>query len=658
MNSDVVQMFGLLAILASGALVFARVVGWVFRRRPNKVRLGIELFGFFAITYFFCESTYALFGFENLTADTKEAIAFLWALSAAFTIDAGLKRFVWDGVLAKDDSHHVPKLLRDFTTVILYAAAVMVVMHFVYDEPVTAVLATSGAAAVIVGFSVQSTLSEVFAGLSLNAAKSLRVGDFLEIDGIYGRVHEINWRCISLINPHTDSLYVFPNTVVAKSIVLNYSAPTERFKNTFKFVVEYSAPPELVMRIVLESLKYSQIVFRDPAPDIHVLGFTGKGMEYRIRYFFDGDEPWWDAQNEVASAIWSSLRRNGIPLAIERFYLQSGHELEANPWPKRAGAGARELVSLLSENPLFSSLPETDVEALAATGKEVSFSPPECIYFEGDAAESFFVVANGSLTANRIDGDNADIKVGTFSTGSVFGIFEAVSGGHRGQMVQATQFSILYEIPYSALNGPIDGNAGFKTGIDEAATRAAASHAENAEHHAAEVERREHRRQKRHLMRSLRRHVSRSFNNGFFAKLLGTVLPRSREKQAMEAIMAACAVVAFADGEVDSTVRRQVEEALHSLDMIEHLNAHNGMVIFDSTIASLKTDADRGRRVAMASIEVMKSRSDVAIVIVGIGHSIAAAGEVVSAKRQSEVERIASVLNVSHQAKEIIAAAG
>ena len=658
MNSDVVQVFGILAILASGALVFVRVVAWAFRRQPNKVRLGIELFGFFAIAYVFCESTYSLLGFETLTADTKEVIAFLWSLSAAFTIDAGLKRFVWDGVLARDDDHRVPKLLRDFTTVILYAAAVMVVMHFVYDEPVTAVLATSGAAAVIVGFSVQSTLSEVFAGLSLNASKSLRVGDFLEIDGIYGRVHEINWRCISLINPHTDSLYVFPNSVVAKSIVLNYSAPTERFKNTFKFVVEYSAPPELVMRIVLKSLEHSRVVFRDPAPDIHVLGFTGKGMEYRIRYFFDGDEPWWDAQNEVANAIWSSLRRNGIPLAVERFYLQSGHELEADPWPRRAGAGGRELVSLLSENPLFSNLSEAEIETLAANGKEVHFSPPECIYFEGDAAESFFVVADGGLTANRLDDHGADIQVDAFSSGSVFGIFEASSGGSRSQMVQAVQFSVLYEIPYSALSSLTDGDTGLKIDIDEAATRAAATHAENAERHVAEMEHREHQRQKRHLVRSLRRHVSHSFNSGFVTNLLGTVWPRSRERQAMEAIMAACALVAYADGKVDGAERDRVKEALHSLDMIKHMNEHNGMVIFDSTIANLKSDTDRGRRAAMASIELMKSRPEVAIVIVGICHSIAGTGEMAGAIEQPEIERIASVLDISHKADQIIDAAG
>ncbi len=135
-------------------------------------------------------------------------------------------------------------------------------------------------------------------------------------------------------------------------------------------------------------------------------------------------------------------------------------------------------------------------------------------------------------------------------------------------------------------------------------------------------------------------------------------MPRSRERQAMEAIMAACALVAYADGKVDGAERDRVKEALHSLDMIKHMNEHNGMVIFDSTIANLKADTDRGRRAAMASIELMKSRPEVAIVIIGICHSVAGAGEVVSAKKQSEIERIASVLDVAHQADKIISAVG
>jgi tellurite resistance protein len=168
----------------------------------------------------------------------------------------------------------------------------------------------------------------------LSSTKALKIGDYLEVDGIYGCVHDINWRSVSLHNPHTDSLYIFPNSAVAEKTILNYSVPTERFKNTISFVVEHGASPELVSRLVLHSLEHSRYVLRDPKPDMNVMGFTDLDMEYRIRYFFDGDGPWWDAQAEVYNAIWGVLRRNGIRLAIDRHKLQSGDELADIPWSR------------------------------------------------------------------------------------------------------------------------------------------------------------------------------------------------------------------------------------------------------------------------------------------------------------------------------------
>ena len=55
----------------------------------------------------------------------------------------------------------------------------------------------------------------------------------------------------------------------------------------------------------------------------------------------------------------------------------------------------------------------------------------------------------------------------------------------------------------------------------------------------------------------------------------------------------------------------------------------------------------------------MISRPKLAIVIVGICHLNAGAADgVVASQEQAEIERIASVFDVAHQADEIISAAG
>ena len=106
----------------------------------------------------------------------------------------------------------------------------------------------------------------------------MRIGDFVEIDDIYGEVHEINWRSVSLLNPHTGSLYIFPNSAVADRIILNFSEPTGLFKSWIKFQVEYGASPDLVIRTIAEELENSKYIRRDPKPDFNILGFTDLGM--------------------------------------------------------------------------------------------------------------------------------------------------------------------------------------------------------------------------------------------------------------------------------------------------------------------------------------------------------------------------------------------
>ncbi|WP_244222930.1 mechanosensitive ion channel family protein [Cupriavidus lacunae] len=82
---------------------------------------------------------------------------------------------------------------------LIFVAAAVAAVAYVLELPVTGLLATSGALAIIVGLAVQSTLGDVFSGLVLNATQPYHPGDLVSIDGIDGRVLEINWRATHLL---------------------------------------------------------------------------------------------------------------------------------------------------------------------------------------------------------------------------------------------------------------------------------------------------------------------------------------------------------------------------------------------------------------------------------------------------------------------------
>ncbi|MCG6533627.1 MAG: hypothetical protein L7F78_02840, partial [Syntrophales bacterium LBB04] len=56
----------------------------------------------------------------------------------------------------------VPRLLIDVVGVMIFIGAVIIIVSFVFDRPVTGLLATSGLIMAILGFALQSTFSNIF----------------------------------------------------------------------------------------------------------------------------------------------------------------------------------------------------------------------------------------------------------------------------------------------------------------------------------------------------------------------------------------------------------------------------------------------------------------------------------------------------------------
>ena len=94
-------------------------------------------------------SVLGYFDSNNYSIPVAKGTAFFWWISLAYTINAILDRFVWQGKLTDDGLRRVPKLFTDLFSLLIYAIALMIVMHYVYEEPVTTILASSGAIAFV-----------------------------------------------------------------------------------------------------------------------------------------------------------------------------------------------------------------------------------------------------------------------------------------------------------------------------------------------------------------------------------------------------------------------------------------------------------------------------------------------------------------------------
>jgi len=104
-----------------------------------------------------------------------------------------------------------------------------------------------------VGFGLQNLISNFVAGLMLLFEKSLKVGDFIELEsGISGEVREINIRS-TLITTNDNIDIVVPNSAFVNGHVMNWTMRDVYRRIHVPFGVAYGSDKELVRKAALEA---------------------------------------------------------------------------------------------------------------------------------------------------------------------------------------------------------------------------------------------------------------------------------------------------------------------------------------------------------------------------------------------------------------------
>lgn len=136
-----------------------------------------------------------------------------------------------------------------------------------------------------VGFGLQTLVSNFIAGLMLLFEKSLKVGDFIELEsGIIGEVREINIRS-TLITTNDNIDIVVPNSVFVNGHVMNWTMRDVYRRIHVPFGVAYGTDKELVRKAVLEaanSISHTLNLDESRKPQVWLTGFGDSSLNFEL----------------------------------------------------------------------------------------------------------------------------------------------------------------------------------------------------------------------------------------------------------------------------------------------------------------------------------------------------------------------------------------
>jgi small-conductance mechanosensitive channel len=300
---------------------------------------------------------------------------------------------------------------------------------------------TSAVGAAVIGFALQDTLGNAFAGLAIQIEKPFRVGHWITVGAFEGLVTEITWRATKL-RTKAGNLVVVPNNIVSKEAINNYSEPEAPTRVFIEIGTSYDVPPNHVKAAINAALAQSTKVLKVPAPSVLFVDFGASALMFHVRFWirdFSDDN---EAKDEVRTFIYYELRRRNIEIPYPIQVEYSREESAGDP------AAARDrTAALLAKIPVFAGLPADALQALAEGARSHEYAAGEAVVREGDAGASMFLVERGCVGIS-IRGAGKDVAV--TEAGGYFGEMSLLTGAPRTATVIARADCSLVEISADA----------------------------------------------------------------------------------------------------------------------------------------------------------------------------------------------------------------
>ncbi len=172
-----------------------------------------------------------------------------------------------------------------FSTLILWLITIIIFLLAIKVD-IQGLLSGLGIASVVIAFSFQSVLKDIFAFFTVYVDRSFSVGDYVSFDNFEGNIKEIRLRTTRLKALLGNEMIV-PNATLASLVIQNYNRfQKRRISFTFKTKVVTADLVERAVADIREQLSKAPFDERVTLNTVVVSSLSDYGLEFKIIYRF------------------------------------------------------------------------------------------------------------------------------------------------------------------------------------------------------------------------------------------------------------------------------------------------------------------------------------------------------------------------------------
>ena len=335
----------------------------------------------------------------------------------------------------------------------------------------TSLAVVAGGLGVGIGFGIQDLTTNFVSGITLLLDRPIKVGDFVELEGVSGIVKEITIRS-TIVKTNYDSSVIVPNSTMIGNKIVNWSYENPLLCLRLTVEVAENSDPLLVTETLLNIAYAEACILYEPNPKVLFVEFGDDSFKFELLVWTDKPREREVIKSSLNFAIEYNFRQQGInfPFNDREIYLQNPevllplfnkNETAINLRPATAEnippAAKRQtnlvlaeetkkrssLSGLLRQVKYFEHLSDIELRQLIEVGCRQKLRSQEFLFRENDPGDAFYIILSGSV---EVFVETIDKHLTNLEAGKFFGELSLMLGIPRTASVRALEDTVLFAI--------------------------------------------------------------------------------------------------------------------------------------------------------------------------------------------------------------------
>lgn len=214
---------------------------------------------------------------------------------------------------------------RFLSVIIKIVFAVMALSQLGFN--INSFVAALGAAGITAGLGLKDCISQFASGIEILFNKPFHSGDFIEVEGVSGKVQEIHFMYTNLLTLDNKQV-IIPNDHLTSKSIINYTAHENR-RVDLEFCVSYDADINKAKGILYRTARDNPHVITDPKPFVAVKEHSDSCIKLACLVWCKS-ENYWQAYYSMQEDVKNAFDENSIEIPYNQLDVHIKEEKKAN----------------------------------------------------------------------------------------------------------------------------------------------------------------------------------------------------------------------------------------------------------------------------------------------------------------------------------------